>query len=252
MVEQLKVLIAGESWVTTCTHIKGFDVFVNSNYEEGVEWLKKGLEENGVAVDYLPNHVAARKFPTTMEELRNYDVVILSDIGANTLLLHPDTFTKSIPTPNRLGLLKDYVASGGGLCMIGGYLTFQGIEAKGAWRGTQVEEILPVNLLPGDDRVEVPESFSPRIVGSTHPVLRGIPQKWPIFLGYNRLIPKPEAVVLAEHNEDPFIAVMQYAGGRTMAFASDCSPHWGPPGFTGWKYYPTFWAQAVKWLAGRD
>lgn len=248
----LKVLIAGESWVTVSTHIKGFDYFVSSNYEEGVEWLQQGLEKNGVTVDYLPNHVAGRKFPTTLEELRKYDAVLLSDIGANTLLLHPDTFGKSIPTPNRLKLLREYVLGGGGLMMIGGYLTFQGIEAKGAWRGTPVEEVLPVTLLDGDDRVEAPEGVTPQVVNPSHPVLAGLPAEWPMFLGYNRLLLKPEATLLAKAGTDPFIAVMEAGAGRSMVFASDCSPHWGPPGFTGWEHYPAFWTQAVKWLARKS
>ncbi|HHW15154.1 MAG TPA: cytoplasmic protein [Firmicutes bacterium] len=245
----VKVLIAGESWITVSTHIKGFDFFVTSNYEEGGEWLQEGLERNGIAVDYLPNHVVSRKFPTSLAELRQYDAVLLSDVGANSLLLHPDTFAKSIPMPNRLKLLKEYVISGGGLLMIGGYLTFQGIEAKGNWRGTPVEEVLPVDLLDGDDRVEVPEGFTPEVVNSDHPILKGIPRDWPMLLGYNRLILKPQATLLARVGDDPFIAVMEAGAGRTMVFASDCSPHWGPPGFTGWEYYPAFWTQAVKWLS---
>jgi len=39
--------------------------------------------------------------------------------------------------------------------------------------------------------------------------------------------------------------------GRTAAFASDCSPHWAPTGFTTWEYYPRFWDQLVRWLAGK-
>ena len=34
-------------------------------------------------------------FPQTLEGLSAYDAVILSDIGANTLLLHPDTWIHS-------------------------------------------------------------------------------------------------------------------------------------------------------------
>ena len=51
---------------------------------------------------FQPTHVAARDFPQTPEALARYDVVMLSDIGANTLLLHPDTFVRSKPLPNRL------------------------------------------------------------------------------------------------------------------------------------------------------
>lgn len=251
MNEVTKVLIVGESWVTISTHIKGFDFFVNSTYEEGVKWLEKALESNGIKVDYLPNHIASYKFPLNMPELKRYDVVFLSDIGANTLLVHPDTFTKSIPTPNRLILLKEYVINGGGLCMIGGYLSFQGIEAKGHWKGTPIEEILPVDLMVGDDRIEVPEGFHPKVVDNSHPILLGIPDEWPMFLGYNKLKLKPNAKLLLEHRGNPFITVSQYGNGRSMAFASDCAPHWGSIEFVEWEYYDIFWSRAVMWLEGR-
>ena len=82
-----KVLLAGESWMSYTTHVKGFDSFYTSVYETGEKWLKAALEEGGYEVTFMPNHLAGEEFPFTMEELKEYDAVILSDIGANTLLL---------------------------------------------------------------------------------------------------------------------------------------------------------------------
>ena len=245
----MKVLIAGESWQTHQIHMKGFDSFVNSNYETGVQWLKEALESNQISVDFIPNHEAPLRFPTEIEVLKQYAVVILSDIGSNTLLIHPDTFYRSIRTPNRLSLLKQYVEDGGGLCMIGGYLTFQGIDGRGHWHGTKVEEVLPVTLQATDDRVEVPEGFSPVVTLPQHPVLKGIPQCWPWLLGYNQLTLKPQAELILEYNGDPILAVQQIGSGRTAAFASDCAPHWGSVAFINWEYYRQFWAQLITWLA---
>ena len=73
------------------------------------ELIKFNLENAGYEVDFIPNHRASSEFPTSEEEINKYQVLILSDIGANTLLLHPDTFEKSIPTRNRLKLIKKYV-----------------------------------------------------------------------------------------------------------------------------------------------
>ena len=53
----------------------------------------------------------------------------LSDIGSNTFLLQNDTFYQLRIKPNALELIKEYVNNGGGLLMIGGYLSFMGIEA---------------------------------------------------------------------------------------------------------------------------
>ena len=104
------------------THVKGFDSFYTSVYETGEKWLKNALEEAGYEVEFMPNHIAAEKFPYTVEELREYDCVILSDIGANTLLLPAETFTKSIKKPDRAKVIRDYVLEGGALLMGGGYL----------------------------------------------------------------------------------------------------------------------------------
>jgi uncharacterized membrane protein len=49
-----------------------------------------------------------------MEDLQQYDVIALSDLGANTLLLHPDTWVGGKSTPNRLKLLAEWVRNGGG------------------------------------------------------------------------------------------------------------------------------------------
>jgi uncharacterized membrane protein len=243
-----KVLIAGESWLTVMTHMKGFDFFINGNYDGGADRMIGCLEKAGFSVDYIPNHEAPRKFPNTREELDKYGAVILSDIGANTLLLHPDTFNKSMRTPNRLKLLREWVHDGGGLLMIGGYLTFQGIDGRGRWHGTPVEEVLPVEISVNDDRVEVPEGINPAPIAK-HPILDGLPQNWPYFLGYNKLSLRSNATLLmAIENSNPFLAVREVEQGRTAAFASDCSPHWGSNEFYDWNYYGQFWTQLVQWL----
>src|SRR3990172_2113501 len=152
-----RALIAGESWVTHSIHQKGFDSFTTTEYVEGVGWLRAAVEDGGWQGDYQPSHLAARDFPATAEALSQYACVILSDIGANTLLLHPDTFVRSKALPNRLEAIGDYVRRGGGLVMVGGYLTFQGIEGKARYHGTPVEEALPVEIDAHDDRMEVPQ-----------------------------------------------------------------------------------------------
>ena len=74
-----KILLAGESWMSYTTHVKGADAFYTSVYETGEKWLKAALEKGGYQVDFLPNHLAAEEFPFTVEELKEYGCVILSD-----------------------------------------------------------------------------------------------------------------------------------------------------------------------------
>ncbi len=83
------VLMAGESWVSTATHIKGFDQFPTVTYHTGADPLLEALKKTAYDVTFMPSHLAQREFPLTLEGLKAYDAIVLSDIGANTLLLHP-------------------------------------------------------------------------------------------------------------------------------------------------------------------
>lgn len=245
-----RVLIAGESWTTHSIHQKGFDSFTTTEYNEGVRWLRDALEANGWTVDFQPSHIAAREFPQTPGALAAYDVVMLSDIGANTLLLHPDTFVRSIALPNRLVSIRDYVLEGGGLVMIGGYMTFQGIDGKAKYAGTAVEEVLPVLMQNSDDRVEAPQGLVPRIGDPGHPILAGLDGQWPALLGYNKVVGKTDADVLVRIDGDPLIAAGSFGKGRSVAFTSDCGPHWAPPAFCDWAGYASLWTNIANWAAG--
>ncbi len=83
-----------------------------------------------IDVDYMPAHIVQTRFPQTAEALACYDAIVISDIGSNTFLLQNRTFYNMDIIPDALQLIADYVAEGGGLLMIGGYLSFTGIEAK--------------------------------------------------------------------------------------------------------------------------
>ena len=245
-----RVLIAGESWTTTSIHVKGFDSFTTVAYEEGVEPLRDALLGVGHEVVFMPNHVAAESFPFTVVELDAYDVVMLSDIGSNTLLVPPATFARFEPGPNRLAVLRDWVRGGGGLAMIGGYLSFQGIEAKANYRATPLADVLPVELELGDDRVETPEHPVPVVRGGGHPLTDGLPSDWPPVLGYQRMAARPGATTLVDVNGDPLVVVGEAGSGRVLAYTSDIGPHWAPPAMLEWPGYARFWQQAVGWLAG--
>jgi uncharacterized membrane protein len=244
-----RVLIAGESWTVHSIHQKGFDSFTTTEYAEGVRWLRDALEGGGWDVTFMPSHLAARDFPNTSQALQEFACVMLSDIGANTLLLHPDTFAKSRVLPNRLHALRDYVEAGGGLVMIGGYMTFQGIEGKAMYAGTAVEEALPVTLMRHDDRMETPHGATPHVSNPAHPIVEGLPEQWPALLGYNHVAAKPDAEVLARVGGDPLLVVGGFGKGRSVAFTSDCGPHWAPPPFVEWDGYAKLWNGIANWAA---
>ena len=248
-----KVLLAGESWTSTATHAKGFDQFTSITFHLGAEPLVAALAGSDFDIRYMPSHEAQRDFPQTLDGLSAYDAVILSDIGANTLLLHPDTWIKSRPTPNRLRLIRDYVAAGGGLLMAGGYLSFQGINGSARYRATPVADVLPVEILPYDDRVEVPEGFVPTVTDAAHPIVAGFAGAWPMLLGFNEVQAKPNATVVAtvsgDYGEKPLLVAGVYGKGRAVAWTSDIGPHWLPPEFVEWDGYRRLWRQTLGWLA---
>jgi uncharacterized membrane protein len=247
------VLLAGESWVSAATHIKGFDQFSSVTFHLGAEPLLAALAGSNFDIRYMPSHEAQVNFPSTLEAIFAYDVVVLSDIGANTLLLHPDTWMRSLRTPNRLNLIRDYVRAGGGLVMVGGYYSFQGINGGARFHGTAVEEVLPVEIMPYDDRIEVPEGFAPVLENKAHPVVAGLNGKWPYLLGFNEVKAKRGAEVIAtvspKYGDKPLLVAGKAGKGRTLAWTSDIGPHWLPPDFIGWKGYARLWKQALGWVA---
>lgn len=245
----MKVLFVGESWVIHSTHMKGFDEFTETKYGEGGKWLIEALEGSGMEVVYMPCHIAATDFPTKLEELEEYDAVILSDIGSNTLLLTEQVFFQGQRLANRLELIKEYVENGGGFAMMGGYMSFQGIDGKSKYAHTAIADILPVKMMETDDRFEAPQGVFPVMVDDEHPVLKDVSKDWPHFLGFNMLEEIDPDHVIAKVNDYVFMAGMDYGKGRTFAFASDISPHWGSPEFLEWESYDKLFSNIAKWLA---
>jgi uncharacterized membrane protein len=250
MGSKTRVLLVGETWFVLRMHIKGFDMVPLGGYEDFGVWFVDALKKfDDIEIDHMPNHVALTSFPRTMDEIGKYDVVVLSDCGKNTLQLYPELF--SIPMgPDRLDLIKEFVQKGGGFVMAGGWNSYQGMRNIPGYHGTVIEEILPVEIKALDDRIEKPQGVTPQIVKGDHPVFEGLPKKWPMFLGYNGVMAKKGADVLAQFGKDPFIVVWECERGRTMAFTSDLSKHWGTA-LVEWDGYGQFWRNSAHWLSGK-
>lgn len=243
----LKILFIGESWHIHMIHSKGYDSFTSSKYEEGATYLLEQLRKNDISVTYLPAHQVQISFPEKQSELEKYDVIVISDIGSNTFLLQNETFYQSRIKPDALDMIKEYVRNGGGLLMIGGYLSFMGIEAKANYKNTVLAEVLPVIMLEGDDRIEKPAGVYACPLEQEHETVQNFTD-WPILLGYNKTFAKENTTVALTINNDPLLVYGRYEKGRTACFMSDCSPHWGSHEFLNWKYYTPMWLNILRYI----
>lgn len=247
----MEVLLAGESWITVEQHFKGWDHFLSTSFHDGATRFKEIFKNTNINVHHLYAHLVPDHFPSDLREMKKYDIIILSDIGTNSLLLPSKTWLRSEQSFNRLELLSEYVLHGGGLIMVGGYYSFQGIHAMARYKDTPIEEVLPVRLLPYDDRVEVPQGVVPTL-GPDFPKVKGFPEKLPVILGYNKTRLLPDAMCIYMIQGDPLLAMRDVGRGRTAAWTTDIGPHWCPPEFLASDQYSILWKRILLWVAKMD
>jgi len=236
----MRVLIAGESWMTHSIHVKGFDSFTTARTRR-VGPLRKALEATGHPVTYLrttgprtSSHYRRRIRRLRRRDPERHRGEHLAAAGSDLLRLER-TATARCSCGTSCGLVG---------AVDGGRLShFPGIEGKADTRHP-VEEVLPVILQSADDRVESPE-------GSCRRSWRRPTQSCSSCqLAHSWATPRAAqagAQLLAKMGQDPFIAVMECGKGRSAIFASDCGPHWGhrrsSPG-----RLSALWDRLVRWL----
>lgn len=171
-------------------------------------YLAGALKWAGLSFDYQPDQ---RPIPAAWLT-RSYSAVICSD------------YRYASWTAKSRRWLSDRVQNGMGFLMIGGWASFTGLV--GGYRGTDIEEMLPVFCQAGDDRVNRSAIL---LAGANSPIV----------CGYHRATPKPGARVELEFqdlrvtNSDvilgarhPAFVTSAFGLGRTAAFLTDVAPHW--------------------------
>ncbi len=218
-----------------------------------------GSESTGEhQVDSVPTWDFYRNPPGRYEQiLRDYQVVIFSDVESKNFQLDPSFFDRSrfgkqpLTFPDRVRLTAEAVRSGTHMMFLGGWLSFNGELGKGGWGRTQLSEILPVECLQHDDLRESTEGFSAEPTG--HPLLNGVDlSSLPPILGYNIVRDAPGCPVIARWKPygDPMLAGGSFGRGRVLAYTSDPAPHWGC-NFVYWDHYARFWLAAAPLAAAR-
>ncbi len=251
--DKIKVLYIGDSEIVMSRYIIGVDVFEQTNYNDNGRFFREAMEKLPyIEIRHMNAHDVPLQFPKTMDELSKFNVLIFSDVGYNSMIFYPGLKPPyEYPLgPDRIKMVKEFVGNGGGFVMSGGYVSFSGLNGIAGYHNTPVEEILPVEISPYDDRIEATDGFIFKVVDTEHPITSGIPWDDAKFTlcGYNQVTLKDGAKMLAEYNGDPFITCWEYEKGRTATFASDFAPHWAGD-FKDWEHYPQFWGQMIKWLA---
>ena len=149
MPNPVRVLFAGKSWITHSVHTKGFNSFDMSSYHARRPQMIAALRAGGAEMTYQPSHIAMNSVPFShgkrSRRIRRCD----PERHWRELLLLPDRVAiRSESWPNRLQLIRDFVNDGGGsYLMVGGYLTFQGFQAKGNYKGSPVEDVLSIEII---------------------------------------------------------------------------------------------------------
>ena len=199
-------------------------------------------------------------YPTSRQELFEYDVVICSDIARTAF------------TREQLDWTVELVAQrGGGFVMIGGNTSFGG----GGWDQTIWDGMIPIDMSGrgtrrsetywGPLRVLIPPQ------AESHPIWRivddpvrnrAILDRLPQFYGTNltnRL--KPAATALGRSDREipgsgivTVFSCQSFGRGRSFAMSTDTTRDWGADFERIWgegdnRYYRKFWRNVVRWLA---
>ena len=145
--------------------------------------------------------------------------------------------------------------------MLGGRASF----GSGGWTGTEIADILPVEIHPGDGQLE-PEGgikVVPNPLGLDSYVLRLAPtaaenralwESLPPLVGTNRFDAKLAGRVWAQTPQnDPVIVALETGRGRTLAFGGETWP-WARNLFDdrARTAHLNFWRNAILWLSHKE
>jgi len=194
------------------------------------------------------------RFPESMSELLDYDVVLFGDVDSRQF------------TDAQLQLVADFVLrKNGGFGMVAGPK-----YAPYSYRNTPIEPVLPVNIsrTQPEESINIPLGFRPVLTraGQQSMIFRFLPDKsanekflkedWQPLFWYCRGITVKRDVgeVYAEHPTDtapdgrkaPLLVLGRY-GGRTLFSAIDDSWRWRF--YTGEHIFRNYWVQQLRYLA---
>lgn len=193
--------------------------------------------------------------PMDRKPLGNYNLLILDELHQYRPL-----FMDQMMEINR------YVEQGGNFLMFGGWESCQGRDAifGGLYKGTPVEDIVPVKFLHEFDTYEtrnltsddkrVIEPFKLKCVETDHPITQGIDwENIPLFNGYNKCDSVKEhgkVLLVNEKTNDPILVLGEYGRGKTAIFLSCHGRGWASS-LNKWSGYNQLWNNIIQWLTSK-
>jgi uncharacterized membrane protein len=204
-----------------------------------------------------PSHTwAITAFPNSMDQLLDYDVVLLGDVD-------PRQFTDA-----QLQMMSDFVSrKGGGFEMVAGPRW-----SPQAYRNTPIESMLPVLIsrtAADDAMAPITEGFRPQITkaGTASSIFRFFADvsvndeflknslQLMFWYCHNIMVKPGVGIVLAEHPSElgpdnhnaPLLVAGRFGAGRTLFSAIDDSWRWRY--YTGESTFDTYWIEQLRYLA---
>lgn len=204
--------------------------------------IEKILKEKGIAVKTaVYNYVSWKEagdiegFPIGYSELFNYDVLIIQ-AGMHALGAAGQE------------MVKDFVKSGGGLLVLGGYYSY----GKSRIRGERIESVLPVELISPWDLRKSKDRTIEKI--KTPGFIAGLP--WgdkPEVIWYQQVRPRPGSQTILEIDGHPLLVSGRFGKGKVICFTGTILG--SKRDITGkvfwkWKGYDDFMVKLITYLSG--
>ena len=214
--------------------------------------VKCWLQEGDPTIADAEGSPYVKTFPQTKEELFKYDLVILGDVDPKSLGDAPMTW------------LGEFVSKFGGACLFVAGNKFN----PAAYRGTELEKLLPVELgetLTKQAGPERPTTLELTAQGRTSPMMKLSPKddenvaiwkRFPKVYWVARVArAKPAAQVLLQDSDAtkatrfgkmPVVAQQQYGLGQVLYVGTDNTWRWRKNADE--RFYPILWGQVTQKL----
>lgn len=141
-------------------------------------------------------------FPYDYNTLMSQDVIIIANANIDCL--------------GKLGLemLRDYVLNGGNLLFLGGKASY----GAGGLRNSGLEELLPIEVLPGFFDIKPLDNASLVLTDTVHSITRNIDlSARPICTYIHKVKVKKDAKVLINAGKETFLVIRENKGGGRVA-----------------------------------